>query len=120
MLSNFRLPDLRAMRTQEEWTEVWNNIGAGPPGAATPPPSIDFNRETVIMAAMGSQPNNGYSVMVERAFRSRSSVIVVIREEAPSDLCSKETEHTQPVDIALVGATPESIRFEVRRVETCR
>jgi hypothetical protein len=119
MLSNFSSQELRVVRTEADWAKVWDNLGGGEPGASSPPPTIDFKREVVLLAAMGEQPNEGYRLTIQRAYRSKRSLVVELREIVPSPGCDPNPGPTQPVDIARIETAGEAIRFVVQRVEAC-
>ncbi|HYU79581.1 MAG TPA: protease complex subunit PrcB family protein [Vicinamibacterales bacterium] len=101
-----------AAQWQEIWTEIWKRTSPTPAL-----PSIDFEREMVIVAAMGSMPTGGYSIVIESAAESGRNVNVVIRSASPGRNCGVTQAITQPVDIARVTRRDATVTF-TERAET--
>jgi hypothetical protein len=54
------------------------------PGRAPAPPPLDWNRQEVVMIAVGPRSGTGYSVKVQRVVEHRRSIDVYARERTPS------------------------------------
>jgi hypothetical protein len=79
-------------------------------------PSIDFGREMIIVAALGSRPNAGYDVVIEGAEQDSAGIQISVRVASPAAGCPVATAMTQPVDLARVPITDQPIRFRERDV----
>ncbi|RYG16587.1 hypothetical protein EON82_24815 [bacterium] len=85
--------------TQSRWEEIWKHrVSRGLPIPAQPP--IDFSRESVFVAALGSRPSSGYSVSV-KAFRDRFARFEVV-EIRPGAGCVVNLALSQPAVFAVV------------------
>jgi hypothetical protein len=54
------------------------------PGRAPKPPPIDWNRDEVVVIALGPRSSTGYSLQIQRVIERRSGVDVYARERTPS------------------------------------
>ncbi len=101
------------VRTQTQWQDVWTAIWS-----RTSPmpllPSIDFEREMVIVAAMGSRPTGGFSILIESASESGQQVNVVVRSVSPARNCGVTQAFSQPVDVARVARYDGPVTFTER------
>lgn len=98
------------------WREVWRNQTPVPPL-----PEIDFAREMVVVAALGSRSSGGYGIIVERAARTREGVEVSVLKQSPGPRCGAPAAITTPVDIARLGRVDGAVRFIERpEVRECR
>jgi hypothetical protein len=84
------------------------------PAPALPP--IDFGREMIVVAALGSRPNGGYDVVIEGAEQDSAGIEISVRVASPAAGCPVATAITQPIDLARVPLTDQPIRFRERDV----
>jgi hypothetical protein len=99
------------------WRQVWRQIHR--PYVPQPEvPRIDFDREMVILAAMGTRRSGGYGVVIEGAERDSAAIEVDVRSTSPAAGCPVESVMTQPVDVARIPASARTVRFRERRVVT--
>jgi hypothetical protein len=54
------------------------------PGRAPQPPQVDFERNEVVVIALGPRSSTGYSLRVERVVERRRGIYVYVREQTPS------------------------------------
>ena len=98
------------------WRDVWRNT--------TPVPAlpvIDFEREMVVVAALGSRRSGGYGILVEGATRTAGGVEVSILKQSPGPRCGATAAITTPVDIARLRRVEGALRFRERvEVRDCR
>lgn len=99
------------IRDAGSWQSVWNRIHA----SRTPMPSvpqIDFAREMIVVAAMGSRPTGGYTLLLEQANEDPADGIVVsVRSISPGRNCVVTLALTAPVDIARLPLHAGQVRF---------
>jgi PrcB C-terminal len=107
---------LRAViRDSTAWRELWTRINRPfVPAPALPP--IDFGREMIVVAALGSRPNAGYDVVIESAEQDSAGIQISVRVASPAAGCPVATAMTQPIDLARVPVTDQPIRFRERDV----
>jgi hypothetical protein len=103
------------VRDSAQWTRTWTRIHSPfiPPPA---PPRIDFQREMIVVAALGNRPSEGYDVMLERAVEDSTGIEVEVRVTSPGTGCPVGAAVTQPVDIARIRVSDRPVRFRQRNV----
>ncbi|HEX8213152.1 MAG TPA: protease complex subunit PrcB family protein [Longimicrobium sp.] len=98
------------------WRDVWRNHTPVPAL-----PAIDFEREMVVVAALGSRRSGGYGILVEGATRTAEGVEVSILKQSPGSRCGNTAAITTPVDIARLRRVDGAVRFRERNeVRECR
>lgn len=101
------------IRDVGEWQQVWTALGRGS-SPESPLPEIDFTREMVTVAALGTRYSGGFSIYVDSAYLRSDHVEVVIRKVSPGRQCGVTGALTQPVDIARLPASTLPVRFRER------
>jgi hypothetical protein len=100
------------------WREVWAALQGGLRDA--PPPEVDFAREMVLVAALGSRPTGGFTVGFERPRLEGGVLVVDVVEGRPGPGCMVTQAFTQPVAVARLARHEGEVRFaDVRRVNRC-
>jgi hypothetical protein len=61
-----------------------NLLEATMPGRAPQPPSVDWNRDEVLVVALGPRSSTGYSLQIRRVVERRHGIDVYARERTPS------------------------------------
>jgi hypothetical protein len=102
-----------AIRDVAEWRQAWTALERGS-SPERPLPEIDFTREMVTVAALGTRYSGGFSIYVDSAYQHADHVEVVIRKVSPGKQCVVTGALTQPVDIARLPATTLPVRFRER------
>jgi hypothetical protein len=103
------------VRDSVSWRRLWSAINR--PFVPPPPmPAIDFDREMVVVAALGARPTSGYDVVIERAERDSAGVAVAVRRTRPGAGCPVLAAVTQPVDLARLPSVSADTRFLERTV----
>jgi PrcB C-terminal len=116
--SSYVQPARVLVKTQAQLLDLWNAIYQPNPLSLPPPlPAIDFDREMLIVAAMGSRPTGGYVITIEGVFESSRGLTVRVRSISPAPGCGVTLALTQPVDIARVPRRDGSVAF-TEQVET--
>jgi hypothetical protein len=97
------------------WARIWRNHSPVPPT-----PLIDFEREVVLVAAMGSRSSGGYHVKVQAAAAQADRVVVRVVETSPGSGCVVTHAFTEPVDVVRLPRTPLAIEFRTaKEVHDC-
>jgi hypothetical protein len=101
------------IRDEVRWRDYWRRIHT--PFIPPPPvPEIDFAREMIVVAALGSRPSAGYDIVIQSAERDSTGIQVVLRRSNPGRGCMVGAAVTQPVDLARLGASDLPVRFAER------
>jgi hypothetical protein len=108
-------PARLVVRDAETWRSLWAQIYRNH-GVAPPIPTIDFSREMLVVAALGSRASGGYSIMIDGASAQGSDVVVTVRSISPGPKCGVTAALTQPVDVARMPRRDGPVRF-VERAE---
>ena len=103
-------PGQFVVRDADGWAAVWQRIH-GRSRPIPPAPAIDFDREMVVVVALGRQQSGGYTIRVERAYLEGSTTVIIVREESPGEGCIVTDAITSPVDIATLPLSPEPVEF---------
>ncbi len=96
------------------WQAVWTQIYRGT-FPVPPPPTIDFSREMVVVAALGARSTGGYSILITGANETDDNgVNVAVRSSSPGNTCGVTEAFTQPVDIARMPIRTGKVVFTER------
>jgi hypothetical protein len=103
------------VRDSTAWRELWQQINR--PFLPRPPlPSVDFQREMVVVAALGARPNTGFNVVIEGAEEDSAGIEVNVRRSSPGAGCPVGAAMSQPVDLARMPASGRALRFRERSI----
>ncbi len=91
---------------------MWQRQSTGPDL-----PAIDFDREIVLVAALGERPSSGYSILIDSAQATVDQLTVSVRVVSPGRGCAVLTVMTQPVDVVSAPRLDVGVQF-VERSET--
>jgi PrcB C-terminal len=113
--ANLRDPIRTVIRDSTTWRRFWERINRPfvPPPAL---PSIDFDREMIVAAGLGTRPSGGYDVVIEGAEQDSAGVQISVRVATPATGCPVSAVTTQPIDLARIPATDQPVRFRERGV----
>ena len=101
---------------EQTWAAIWRNHSPQPEL-----PAVDFSREMIVVAALGSRPTGGYGIFIDSASSGPSGVEIAVRAVSPGNGCAVTLAITNPVDAARVPRREGPIRFSERReIQECR
>jgi hypothetical protein len=101
------------VRDSTAWRQLWQQINR--PFIPPPPlPPVDFQREMVVVAALGARPSAGFDVVIERAANDSAGIEIDVRRASPGAGCPVAAAITQPVDMAKIPASDRALRFRER------
>ncbi len=109
--SGYTEPQRIIVRGQAQWQDVWATIWRG----HTPVPqlpAIDFNREMVVIAAMGMRPTGGFNILIDSASEDAAGVTVRVRAMTPGPGCAVTLALTHPADVARLPRRDGAVRFD--------
>jgi hypothetical protein len=98
------------IRDRARWREYWARIHS-PFVPAPSEPEIDFDREMVIVAALGRRPSLGYDILIRSATLDSAGIEVQLRRSKPAQGCPVGAAVTEPVDLARIPASDLRVRF---------
>jgi hypothetical protein len=103
----------RTVRSQKEWDDLLPQLAVQPSKGDAHAPAIDFERFTVLLAALGSRPSGGFSVVIQGAFDNGRMIEVYVLEARPGPDCTVITMFTHPIAIALIPRSDRPVRFQI-------
>src|SRR3954468_2011565 len=89
------------IRDSTAWHRYWADIHRPFIPAPAPPP-VDFTREVVLLAAMGTRPSGGFVIRIDSATVGAARLLVQVTQIVPGKGCVVPTVITQPVDMVRV------------------
>lgn len=118
--SQIRQAERLVIRDQVAWVNAWASLSPmGAPIAA--PPNVDFDREMIVLVALGERSTGGYSILVDSAGTNADGVTVWVGTSSPGAHCVTTQAFTQPVDIARISRIDAPVRFvSTSKVSDCQ
>jgi hypothetical protein len=108
------------VRDAAEWVRSQELLAVSA-GAGPTPPAVDFERDMVILVAMGRKPTGGYDIEVSQVTRGDTLLSVTVTETAPGRSCMTTQAFTAPAVAVRVPRYVGQVRFtEVQRTRECR
>ena len=98
------------VRTEQAWREIWAAVHRDRTEAPALP-QVDFERDMLVVAALGARPTGGFGIHVEAAHQEAGYINVLVRRELPGERCGSTQAFTQPVDIVRLPRSPQPVRF---------
>jgi hypothetical protein len=118
--SGLKAAERLVIRDEATWRATWAAIGRNST-PVPPPPAIDFEREMLVVAALGERSTGGYNIIVESASATGEALTVRIHSTAPGSSCLTTQAQTQPVDIARLPRMQGPVTFvDEASVSDCR
>jgi PrcB C-terminal len=108
--SGFDQPARLVIRDAGAWAAFWNQLHLTE-SEVPALPAVDFNRQMVLAAAMGTQRTSGYSIDVEQVSFG-SEVLVDVLATSPGRNCVTLQHLTQPVQAVVVSRNEAPVRFQ--------
>ena len=107
-------------RERDEFDKFWQQTFNSPTYKA-PPPEVDFSREMLIVAAMGTQPSPAYTIIVDSACEVDNKLEVHVHSTDYSRCGSSLGVVVQPMDMVRVPKTNLPVVFrETEIVSDCK
>jgi hypothetical protein len=99
------------IRDRGAWRRVWNEIYS--PSYSLPKlREIDFSREMVVVAALGTRGSSGYGIVVDRASEQDRQLELHVVSRSPGRNCPALAVMTAPVDIVRLPRIEASAVFQ--------
>ena len=103
-----------AIVTEEEWEAFWQEHSGGSSAA----PEIDFEKDLVVVGAVGVRQEAGDSVEIRRVLPVDAKTVVVMVERIPGNFCSPAARTHVPFHIVRTPRVPLPVEFADPAVET--
>ena len=107
----------RIVTDADEWAELWGEVYAQR-GSAPPVPDLDFSREMVVLAALGTRPSGGHAIHIDSARTTVGALEIFVRRIVPGPTCGTTAALTEPVTAVALPRTSLPPRFVEREVVT--
>jgi hypothetical protein len=105
---------------QADWEQAWARLM----GSRTAVPSVfpvDFTNQIVVVAAMGTRPSAGYSILINGAASDDQALRISVAELSPGPSCVVAAVLSQPVTAASLPRSSGHVEFvESSCVDDCR
>jgi hypothetical protein len=116
-----------AVQSEPKWRKLWAELEPRLPrdmGQSAPHsfPRIDFTRQTLLVAALGTKPTGGFSLSIESVVESPASITVNLVALSPRKGCGDAIYGitqiaTHPIALLLIPKTSKPVHFDTRQVE---
>jgi len=113
--AGIRDPIRTVIRDSTAWRRIWERINR-PFMPAPSLPVIDFDREMIVVASLGTRPSGGYDVVINGAEQDSTGIQISIRVATPAAGCPVSAVTTQPIDLARIAASDQPVRFREQNV----
>jgi hypothetical protein len=114
--SGIRTPFNTLVTNDVQWTEVWGKHSANEKQVEAVP-KIDFNKESVILVAMGEKRTGGYAIEVFAVEDSADSYVVRVRTKAPRPGGFQLQALSAPFHIVAVPKISKPVHFKLEAIE---
>lgn len=105
--SSLGRPERLLVRDARTLADVWTRAF----GPDVRVPSVDFDHERVIVAALGERASGGYGIEVMSAVLESGELVVDVASTSPGRDCVVSLALTRPVDVVKVRLRAGSARF---------
>ena len=102
------------IREAAAWRPLWREVvGQRTPAPALP--TIDFERDMVIVAALGRRGTGGYAITIDDVYAEGGQLYAVVRETSPGPGCMTIQAFTAPVTGVRVPRGEAAVTFIERK-----
>ena len=117
--SGVTAPETIVIRDAVAWSGLWARIYATV-DPIPPLPEVDFTREMIVAAALGTRATGGYNVLLTQATEDANGIQIHVLETSPGANCFNTQALTQPIDLGRVDRREVPVHFGVmQHVERC-
>jgi PrcB C-terminal len=117
--SGFDASERFVVRDSARWADAWATAMAN--YTPIPPlPVVNFEKDMIIVAALGARPSGGYDIAIEGVAPESDGALVLVGTTAPGSDCITTAAITAPVVMIRVPSVAGRIRFQERaEVRSC-
>jgi hypothetical protein len=95
------------VRDSATFAAAWSRLALG----ESPAPAIDFGREVVLIATMGTQRTGGYAIGIDTVRVQGDTLVAVVRLGHPGAGCMLMQMLTDPIAVVRVAGANHPVRF---------
>jgi hypothetical protein len=108
------------INSEEEWSELWQEMNSNDENKSNAIPSINFNEEQVIAVFQGEKNSSGYEISIKKIVETNDSIKVFVEETIPGENCETLTVITSPYHIVKIKKPliEKEISFEEKQSTT--
>lgn len=110
LTSGFQVPLEKFVTTEKEWVELWGQR-QDPKDKKRQHPAVDFDRDVVVVAALGPQPGTGYNIEITRIKKTKEEIQIYVRRTAPPPEALKAGNPTSPFVLIRMPKPDRFVRF---------
>lgn len=92
---------------EKAWKLAWSNFSD-----PTPTPIIDFNKEVVVLVALGMRNNGGYQLKINLVSEETNQIIVDYTETTPNPKCTYSQSIVFPYEFISFPKTSKKVVFK--------
>lgn len=96
------------IETRDAWVTFWTAHTGSPTGL----PTVDFDNELIIIAAIGQRPEAGEAVEIRKVRPVGEGTLVQIVHRVPGNFCAPVARTHRPIHIVVVPQVPRPVVFE--------
>jgi hypothetical protein len=117
--SGIQVPQRMVIRDEATWETVWAEL-EGPSTNAMPIPQIDFTRNMILVATLGTKPTAGYTVSLGPTYETDTQVTTYVQKTSPGKKCGTAEMVTHPFSAASLPRSDLVVKFvETEEVKDC-
>lgn len=116
----FEIPITRVINSKEELIEVWNQAMSR--FSEKPEvPTIDFEKNQVLLIALGVKNNGGYKLQIDKVVESKNSIVVNYFENKPGANCVTTQAIVFPYELIEIPKNSKKVEFvKTEKVVDCK
>jgi hypothetical protein len=108
-------PERKVIRTQAAWEKLWAIMALprGGPNGPAKAPEVDWSKEMVLAAFMGTKSTGGYQVRIEGAAPGGGKLVVTVAEKQPPPDAITAQVITSPFHLVAVPKSTLPVVWKV-------
>ena len=108
--SGFQSPLQMFVASEKDWIDLWEKR-QGSNAPARTHPDVDFKRDVVVVAALGSKESGGYSIEIAKIVQTKENVVVTVRIGAPPPGTTSKGGPTSPFVLVRMKKPDRPVTF---------
>jgi len=110
MTSGFMAPQEMFVSSLKDWIDTWM-MREGSAAKKRAHPAMDFDRDVVLVAALGMKPTGGYSIEITRIVKTKTDIQVFVKRTAPAEGSKPGGGPTSPFVLARMKKPTLPVTF---------
>jgi hypothetical protein len=109
-ISGFQEPQEKFISALDEWIQLWARRQANL-ATKKPHPTIDFDRDVVLVATLGAKSTGGYAIEITRIVKTKDDIQVFVKRTVPPEGAKVITVQTSPFVLARMKKPDRPVTF---------